>query len=203
MLDASIPLYLHRESGTEELTMAEYLPLALAGEMPASFQPEALKAQAVALRSYALYYQGERKTAHPDADVCDDPGCCAAAAELSALRETWGEDFDRYYEKICAAVRDTDGQYLVWEEAPALAVFHAASAGQTEAGSVLGVSRAYLVSVNTPETDETVRNLSSTVEVTAEEFRSAVLELAPDAELSGPRDGWLGQTSIARAHPNI
>ncbi|MBR1660013.1 MAG: SpoIID/LytB domain-containing protein, partial [Oscillospiraceae bacterium] len=52
------------------MTMAEYLPYALAGEMPASFEPEALKAQAVALRTYALYGQGHRKERHPGADVC-------------------------------------------------------------------------------------------------------------------------------------
>lgn len=197
--DSRILLTLARDGGTEELTMAEYLPLALAGEMPASFQPEALKAQAVALRSYALYYQEARKTAHPEADICGDAGCCAAMAELSRLKEIWGADFDAYYEKICAAVRDTDGQYLVWEDAPALTVFHASSAGRTEAGSALGVSLAYLVSVDTPETDETVKNLSTTVEVGTEEFCTAIRSLAPEADFSGARETWLGETSLDTA----
>ena len=196
VLDDSILLQVQRAEETAEYTMADYLPLALAGEMPASFQPEALKAQAVALRSYALYYQAKRKSAHPDADVCGDSGCCCAMAELSKLQENWGENFSTYYEKICAAVRDTDGQYLVWEEEPALTVFHASSAGQTESGSVLGVNRPYLVSVDTPETDETVKNLGTTVEVSAEEFRTAILTLAPDADLSGAPESWLGQTSL-------
>ena len=199
VLDGSISVRVQRNGAAEEMTMAEYLPLALAGEMPASFQPEALKAQAVALRSYALYYQSVQKDAHPDADVCGDAGCCAAMAELSGLQESWGENFEEYYAKICAAVRDTDGQYLVWEETPALTVFHASSAGKTEAGSALGVSRAYLVSVETPETEETVKNLLTTVEVSTEEFRSAVCSLAPEAELSGDRGTWLGETSLDTA----
>ena len=199
VLDGGMSLSVAREDGVQNMTMAEYLPLALAGEMPASFQPEALKAQAVALRSYALYYQAARKDAHPDADVCGDAGCCAAMAESEKLRETWGEKYGEYYEKICAAVRDTDGQYLVWEDTPALTVFHASSAGQTEAGSVLGVSRPYLISVETPETDETVKNLSTVVEVSTEEFRSAVLRLAPEAALFGDREDWIGETSLDTA----
>ena len=197
--DSAILLTVQREGTAEPLTMAEYLPLALAGEMPASFQPEALRAQAVALRSYALYYQAERKSAHPEADICGDAGCCAAMASLPALKEAWGENFAAYYDKICAAVRDTDGQYLVWEETPALTVFHASSAGRTEAGSALGMPRPYLLSVETPETDETVKNLLSSVEVSDGEFQRAVRSLAPEAEFSGGRESWLGETSLDTA----
>lgn len=195
VLDSAVTLRLWTEDGVKTMSMAEYLPLAVAGEMPAAFHPEALKAQAVALRSYALYYQDAPKTAHPEADVCESAGCCAARTTLPALRETWGEHFDEYYAKVCAAVSDTDGQYLVWEDAPALTVFHAASAGRTESGAALGVSQAYLLSVDTPETEERVRNLASTVEVSAEEFRRAILSLAPEAELSGPPETWLGPVS--------
>ena len=196
VLDGSISLRVRDADGITEMTMAEYLPLALAGEMPASFQPETLKAQAVALRSYALYYQAERKSAHPDADICGDPACCAAMSSLPQLRANWGEDYEKYYEKLCDAVHATDGQYLVWEEEPALTVFHASSLGQTEAGSALGVARSYLVSVDTPETEDTVKNLCTTVEVTAEEFRSAVQRLAPEADFSEARECWLGETSL-------
>jgi len=193
VLDSAVPLWLQTEEGVVEMSMAEYLPLALAAEMPAAFQMEALKAQAVALRSYALYYQGERKAAHPEADVCEKAACCAARMTKATLRENWGENFETYYAKICAAVTETDGQYLVWEETPALTVFHASSFGKTEAGTALGVNRAYLLSVPTPETEEAVRNLGSTVELTTEEFRRGVLSLAPEAELSGPAEQWLGQ----------
>lgn len=192
VLDSEVPLWLQTEDGVVEMTMAEYLPLALAAEMPAAFRTEALKAQAVALRSYALYYQNARKEQHPDADVCERAACCAARATEASLRESWGENYAQYYEKICTAVEETDGQYLVWEEEPALTVFHASSFGNTEEGAALGVDRAYLLSVQTPETEDAVRNLSTTVEVTQEEFRRGVLSLAPEAELSGPAENWLG-----------
>ena len=199
VLDSAISLRLWTEDGVRTMSMAEYLPLALAGEMPAAFHPEALKAQAVALRSYALYYRDAPKSAHPEADVCENAGCCAARTTLAALRETWGGRFDEYYAKVCAAVSETDGQYLVWEDTPALTVFHASSAGQTESGAALGMPQAYLCSVDTPETEETVRNLASTVEVSAEEFRRAILSLAPEAELSGPPETWLGPVSADTA----
>ena len=199
VLDASIMLDVLTEDGAEQRSMAEYLPLALAGEMPASFAPEALKAQAVALRSYALYYRAHRKEAHPEADVCCRPGCCAALAAEDALRANWGEKYDEYYGKLAAAVAETDGQYLVWEDAPALAVFHASSAGQTENAAALGMTQAYLVSVDTPETAEEVKNLLTTVEVTAEDFAASVRSLLPEAELSGAPETWVGAVRLDAA----
>lgn len=194
--DGAITLAVQTDGGVETMTMADYLPAALAGEMPASFSPEALKAQAVALRTYALYYQAQRKAVHPEADVCASSACCAAMAKPEALRAAWGEHYDDYAQKIAAAVRATDGQYLVWEETPALTVFHASSAGRTEDGEALGMSRGYLVSVETPETAESVRNLLSTVEVSAEEFAAAVHSVLPEAALSGAPESWLGKVHL-------
>ena len=192
VLDETLTLAVRTADGVREMTMAEYLPAALAGEMPAAFHPEALRAQAVALRSYALHFRAARKDAHPDADVCTSPACCAAFADDAALRARWGAEFARYASKMRAAAADTDGQYLVWEDEPILAVFHAASAGQTEAGGALGVAAPYLVSVPSPETAETVAALESTVEVSSAEFRGAVASVAPDAVFGDDPAAWLG-----------
>ena len=197
--DAQITLAVLTEHGVETRSMAEYLPLAVAGEMPASFAPEALKAQAVALRSYALYYRVHRKSAHPDADVCCSAGCCAACADEQALRAAWGSQYDAYMDKCAAAASATDGQYLAWEDAPALTVFHASSAVQTEDGAALGVDKRYLVSVETPETAQSVRNLLTTVEVSAAEFAAAVQEIAPEADLSGAPEDWVGAVKLDAA----
>ncbi len=199
VLDAAMPLRLHTEQGDVETTMADYLPYALAGEMPAAFAPEALRAQAVALRSYALYYRAAPKAQHPEADICTSSACCTACTDEAALRERWGADYDAYWEKICAAVAATDGQYLVWEDAPALAVFHAASLRSTEAGADLGMTQPYLASVDSPETAKTVQNLNTTVEVSAEEFRAAVAAAVPDADLSGAAETWVGALTLNAA----
>ena len=197
--DAELLLRLRTDAGVQEISMAEYLPLALAGEMPAAFAPEALKAQAVALRSFALFQREQGKAAHPEADVCCDPACCAAWASEETLRERWGEDYENYAARMEAAVRETDGQYLVWAERPILAVFHASSLGQTEDGTALGLSLPYLQSVSTPETPETVRQLLSTVVVTPEDFAASLLALDSSADFSGPPETWLGPLRLDAA----
>ena len=199
LLDDTRTLAVLTDEGVQTMTMAEYLPAALAGEMPASFSPEALKAQAVALRTYALFYQAQRKDVHPEADVCSRSGCCAALAKPDTLREAWGAHYEEYARKLAEAVSATDGQYLVWEEAPALTVFHASSVGRTEDAAALGMRQGYLVSVETPETAEAVRNLLSTVEVSSDEFAAAIRSILPDAALDGAPDAWLGAVHLDAA----
>lgn len=181
------------DDGLKEMTMAEYLPMALAGEMPAAFETEALKAQAVALRSYALHYRANPKSAHPEADVCGSSGCCAAMMDDASAAESWGDEAQAYGEKLRKAVEATDGQYLAVEQEAILAMFHSSSSGSTEAGETLMTERSYLRSVSSPETSEDVRNLISTVELSAADFRETVLRSFPGAEL--PEDEpekWVG-----------
>ena len=172
-------------------TMAEYLPLALAGEMPAGFDEDALKAQAVALRTYALYCRSAEKPAHPDADICTSSGCCTAAADMDELRALWGSGFDGCWARICAAVEQTDGQYLVYNSEPILAAFHSSSSGMTESSADVWGERPYLVSVSSPETQENVKNLVTTVEVSADDFKSAVSGAA-DVVLGAEPGEWVG-----------
>lgn len=197
--DAALVLSVHTEDGDVEMTMADYLPRAIAGEMPAAFDPEALKAQAVALRSYVLRYRAQRKDNHPGADVCTDPGCCAAYLGEDALRAAWGGNYETYHAKILAAAAETDGEYLAFDGAPILAVFHASSYRSTEDGAYLGVAEPYLSAVATPETGEAVKNLHSTVEVGRDEFRETVLSAVPNAVLGGDPAAWVGEVRLSAA----
>ena len=195
--DADIEITVLFPEGAQEMTMAQYLPLALAGEMPASFEREALKAQAAALRTYIIYCGEHRREAHPEAFVCTDSKCCTAYKPLHELREEWGEKFDEYYSGICAAVSETDGQYLVYEGNAILAAFHSCSAGQTEASAnVWSASKAYLVSVTSPETVGDAANLFTTVEVSESEFAQTILASFPAAQLDGEPSQWLGATAL-------
>ena len=77
--DSQSVLQVYDGEKTVKMTMAEYLPGVVRGEMPATFEEEALKAQAVAERTYIYYnIQGGRKSNHPDADICMDYRCCNA-----------------------------------------------------------------------------------------------------------------------------
>ena len=179
-----------------ETSMADWLPGAVAGEMPANFEAEALKAQAVAARTYILYLMSTTKAAHPDADVCDDPGCCKAHLTDEQMRSNWGEEYEANYARVLDAVRSTDGQYLAWDGAPIEAVFHSSSAGMTEDAAEVWSARPYLVSVDSPETSENVPNYVTSVAVPAADFSAKVLEAYPEAQLSGEPAFWLGEITF-------
>lgn len=191
--DGELLLRVLDEGELRELSMGEYLNMALAGEMPASFEPEALKAQAVALRSYALYYRASPKGVHPEADICLSPGCCAAGRSLEEMAQGWGGMAESYGSKIASAVESTAGEYLVWEDEPVLAMFHSCSLGATEHSSELRNPLPYLVSVDSPETETEVSSLRSVVEISAGDFRESIGRVFPSLELEGDPAGWLGE----------
>ena len=175
-----------------ETTMAEWLPGVVAGEMPASFEDEALKAQAVAARTYILSLMTSAKAAHPDAAVCDDPGCCKAHLTDAQMRDNWGDSCEANYAKITSAVHATDGQYLTYEGEAIEAVFHSSSAGMTEDSAEVWNARPYLVSVESPETAEDVPNYVTSVTVSAADFAAKISGAYPEADLSGEPITWLG-----------
>ena len=90
-----------------ELTMAEYLWGVVAAEMPASFEEEALKAQACAARTYTVTRQNRPTDKHPDADICGDSTCCQAYIERADAEARWGLNAQEYSEKIQRAVAET------------------------------------------------------------------------------------------------
>ena len=191
--DRDVTLTIQDGDTTEQMTLERYLTGVVRGEMPASFEMEALRAQAAAERSY-VYYQlaAGRKDAHPDADFCTDHTCCSAYLSETAAREKWGGDFAPWNTRVEQAVSDTDGQVL-YNGRPILAVFHSSSAGRTAAaGDVWSGDLPYLVSVDSPEGEETVPNYYSTVTFTAAEAKEKLLAAHPELKLSGTPDRWFG-----------
>ncbi len=176
-----------------ETTMADWLPGVVAAEMPASFAPEALRAQAVAARTYILQRMRGGAANHPEAGVCDQYTCCCARKDDAALREQWGADYAHNMARIRQAVTDTDGQYLTYGGQLIRAVFHASSAGATESSAALWSGDApYLVSVSSPETAQDVPNYVSTAEIAADAVREAVLDSYPDCVLGDDPGTWFG-----------
>ena len=193
--DADISFTALDSGETVETTMEEWLPGVVAAEMPASFESEALKAQAVAARTYIMSLMGGSKAAHPEADVCDDPGCCKGHIDEETMRENWGENFEANYAKILDAVRSTDGQYMSYEGEAIEAVFHSSSAGMTEDAAEVWSARPYLVSVESPETADDVPNYVTSVTVSPADFAAAIAAAYPEAQLSGEPAFWLGTTA--------
>ena len=106
--------------------LEEYVVGVVAAEMPAAFGEEALKAQAVAARTY----QVRQMQAAGTEKVLYDVG--QAYIDEGEQKAKWGENYSFYGSKIRKAVRETAGEIMVYEGEPILAAFHAQSAGRTE-----------------------------------------------------------------------
>ena len=192
--DGGVQLAVKNGDAVEIMALDVYLQGVVRGEMPASFELEALKAQAAAERTY-IYYQlaAGRKEAHPNADVCTGPSCCNAWLSEEAAREKWGGDFDGWESRIEEAVAATDGQVALYDGQPILAVFHSSSAGKTAgAGDVWSGDMPYLRSVDSPEGKETVPNYYSAAEFTAAEAKALLAQAHPELTFSGGPDKWFG-----------
>ena len=178
-----------------ELTMDEYLWGVVAAEMPASFEEEALKAQACAARTYTVTRQNNPSAKHPDADICADSTCCQAYIDRSDAEARWGLNAGEYAEKIERAVEETDGLGILYDGQPIQALFFSSAAGKTvDAVEVWGNSVDYLKSVDSPEGDE-VPNYHTQAVFSADEVKSLTLAAYPGADLSGDASGWFGQAS--------
>lgn len=182
------------EDAVQTLDLNDYLWGVVAAEMPAAFEQEALKAQAVAARTYALNKAG-RAARHPQADLCTDYTCCQAWISREAARANWGENAAVYTNKITTAVAETNNEVIYYEGKLIDAVFHSSSAAATQdAVEVWGGSVPYLQSVASPEGEE-VPNYYSEAVFTPEEFRDCFLAARPEAVLEGSPTGWVGEVS--------
>ncbi|MBR1845979.1 MAG: SpoIID/LytB domain-containing protein, partial [Oscillospiraceae bacterium] len=102
------------DGSVEEMALEDYLWGVVAAEMPAAFEEEALKAQAVAARTYTCYHALHTKENHPDADVCTDYRCCQAWISRAERLEKWPEDKgEEYTAKIADAIEATAGETVV------------------------------------------------------------------------------------------
>ena len=176
-----------------DVALEEYLVGVVAAEMPAYFEPEALKAQAVAARTYAMYCA--RTGRHSDADVCTDFACCQAWHSRDTLLQNWGDSFEEHYAAVSQAVNATAGEYLSYEGAPVFAAFHASSCGATEDCGAIWNPLPYLISVSSPETEDTVPGYISQVELSPLDFRDTVLYAYPQADFTGDESAWVGEIS--------
>ena len=191
-IDARTSITVLQGGERRTVPLSDWLWGVVAAEMPASFEPEALRAQTVAARTYLLQRRAHRPAAHPEADVCDDPACCTAWYDADAMAEKWGADAEANAERLSAAVTDTDGEILTYEGELIRAVFHSSSAGQTESSAALWGEAPYLVSVSTPETAEDVPNYVAVTELSEDELRETVLDAYPECVLPDDPAQWLG-----------
>lgn len=151
--EKTVTVYIKDEDRVEIMKENQYIKETVAAEMPASFEAEALKAQAVAARSYLVSRQNAYKVSgtppeHKGADICTDPTHCKAWMPEEKRRESWGKDAKGNWDKISKAVEETKDEVITYNGEVISAVFHSTSSGKTEnSKDVWGGERPYLVSV--------------------------------------------------------
>lgn len=136
----------------EKMSETDYLICVLAGEISPKCELEALKAQAVAARTYLynkIIYGGCNKG---DGDICADYKHCQAFKSLENMRSQWGKSFEEYFNKISLAVTETRQEVVLYNQKPINALYHSSSSDKTEdCVSVFGGNYPYLVSVSSSE----------------------------------------------------
>lgn len=131
------------------LSMEDYLTGVLLSEMPADFETEARKAQAVAARTFTCRKLLQPK--HENADVCAEASCCQAWTSREQLRQKYGASFDAVWSAAREAVRQTAGEVLTYDGQLIDAVYFSCSGGATEAAvAVWGTDVPYLQAVESP-----------------------------------------------------
>ena len=168
---------LHKDTGeVEEIEFDTYLYGVVSSEMPASYELEALRAQAVVARTYTIYKM-MHGSKHENADICDSSLCCQAWISKENRLARWEENVrEQYWNKIVNAVDSTSGRYVSYQGEPINSFFHSNSGGVTELPvNVWGGDYPYLQVVTTTG-EEAYSGYSSEVEVSKDELIQKMLE---------------------------
>ena len=165
--DAAVTLtVLNRSGNLQQMTLEDYLLGVVLAEMPASFEPEALKAQAVVARTYTCKRMEGGK--HDAAAVCMDPGCCQGFRAPADYLDEGGKQ--TAVDKVRSAVKSTDGQVLHYDGSLIDATYFSCSGGSTEdAVAVWGQDVPYLRAVDSPGEEDAPR-FTDSVSFTPSEF---------------------------------
>lgn len=186
----TISVYIAKEDKVVDMNVADYLKGVVAAEMPASFEIEALKAQAIAAHSYLTarmknYELNSTPPEHKGAMTCTDYTHCKAWISEADRKAAWEESVrDSNWAKICDAVDSTINVTMTFNDEPVNAVFHSTSSGMTEASKdVWGGDIPYLQSVESVG-DMQSPKYSSNMVLSIEDFMKKAEEKITDVDWS-------------------
>ena len=177
---------LDRSTGqVEKVAVLDYLYGAVAAELPPGFHLEAMKAQAVASHTYALYCQEHPSQDLGGADFSADPSNWEGYVTREQMLERYPDLGETYWEKIKNAVDEVASTVLVYQEEPILAAYHSMSAGATEfASNVWNGTVPYLIPVDSVG-DTLADQFETSVTFASEQIKGILTEAYPDLTLSG------------------
>ena len=154
--EESMYVSIARSDGDIQIELEEYVVQVVGSEMPASFDLEALKAQAIASRTFVM----SRKL------KVDDSTKTQAYQSDEQFRNKWKDNYDTYLTKIKEAVYETTGMIMTYDGEIVRALFHSCSNGHTANSNEYYTSKIpYLVSVESPYDIEVNSNFEKNVEI--------------------------------------
>lgn len=173
------------DGSRQQMALEDYLVGVVLGEMPADFELEALKAQAVVARTYTIKHH-ESQQKHDGGALCTDHTCCQAYRAPEDYLADGGTQAQ--LDKILGAIADTCGQVLYYDGQLIDATYFSCSGGRTEdAAAVWGQDVPYLQAVDSPG-EEGAAHFVDSVSFTAAEFFQKLGTAVPDST-----ENWLGQ----------
>lgn len=181
-----INVYKADKNKVEKMDIEEYLYGVLSSEMPSSFDEEALKAQAIAARTYVIYKMENNITSgHKNATVCTDSSHCQAYTSYDDLKQNKGDKWIKSdYIKVKKAVDDTKGQIITYEDKTIVPLYFSTSAGKTEnSKDVFSTQYPYLVSVDSPY-DKISPKYSTTYSISKNKFITYIKSVYPKLSIS-------------------
>lgn len=129
----AIPVYRSKTKEIENIPLEEYVIGVVASEMPAEFDTEALKAQALAARTYITkQLMNDQTLGVPEGSIVTDTQLHQVYKSPAELKKLWGKDYTEKMNKITEAVAATQGKILTYENQPIDASFFSTSNGYTE-----------------------------------------------------------------------
>lgn len=178
-----------------EVSVRDYVIGAVAAEMPASFESEALKAQAVAAHTYAERQRSLQRKA-PDsalgtADFSDDPNKYQGFFTDEKIHHYFGDNYDIHYNKIAEAVDEVLPYIITYNDEPIIAAFHSMSSGKTEsAENVWGTAVDYLVPADS-KSDEDAPNYLDETEISVDFVQARLEKVFEGVNLGDSAEKWI------------
>jgi stage II sporulation protein D len=169
-----------------DMKLEDYLIGVVAAEMPASFELEALKAQAVAARTYTLYKRDHGGcSAHAGADICTDSNHCQAYVTDEEMTKNWGGKKSTYLAKITEAVTATAGEAIYYEGSEIQVFYFASAGGRTEnSENVYSKALPYLRSVSSGG-EEDSSHYYGEITISVSEFKKKMEQFSEGISFDG------------------
>ena len=198
----TLPILNSDTNKVEQVPLEEFVLGSVASEMPITWPDEALKAQAIASRSYALARVALNNNSDPNlqgAAFSASPKQRLGFVRTEQMKEMWGKDFEQNYTRLKALVDSTAGTALQFNGAVALACYHAISAGKTESSeNVWSSALPYLSGVDSP-LDMTSPDYTVTTQMSSQDVLQTLQKKFPDLQLAEDPASWFGQPSFTPA----